>query len=47
MRIYEAHLQIMEEAGPVQLKNADLALVHAQAGLAMQSNIVYFLEGDR
>ncbi|HBS04989.1 MAG TPA: hypothetical protein DEA96_08495, partial [Leptospiraceae bacterium] len=44
MRLYEAHLQIMGEAGPVQLGKADLGLVHAQAGLAMQSNIAFFLE---
>ena len=44
MRMLEAHLQIQGKAGPVQLKKADRALVHAQAGLAMQSNIVFFLE---
>ncbi|MCB1169908.1 MAG: hypothetical protein KDK25_06215, partial [Leptospiraceae bacterium] len=47
MRLYEAHLQLVGEAGPIQLGKADLALVHSQAGLAMQSNIVFFLEGDR
>lgn len=47
MRLLEGHLQITGQAGPVQLPRADLALVHAQAGLAMQSNIVFFLEGDR
>lgn len=44
MRMLEAHLQIQGRAGTNQLGKADLALVHGQAGLAMQSNIAFFLE---
>ncbi|MBX7059131.1 MAG: hypothetical protein K1X75_13780 [Leptospirales bacterium] len=43
-RILEASLQLRQEAGAVQLKQAHRALAHAQAGLAMQANIVYVLE---
>lgn len=46
-RMLEASLQLKGNAGESQLKGGarpTRALVHAQAGLAMQSNIVYVLE---
>ena len=43
-RIMEAYLQLVERAGDGQLNNVKRALVHSQAGLAMQANIVYVLE---
>lgn len=43
-RLLEASLQLRGKAGDGQLKKANKALVHSQAGLAMQKNICYFLE---
>ena len=44
-RMYEATLQLQGAAGDVQLKKTPRrALVHSQAGLAMQSNITFVLE---
>lgn len=43
-RLNEAALQVMGKAGEVQVKGAKTALSHAQAGLAMQSNIVFVVE---
>lgn len=43
-RLAEAALQLRGEAGAVQLAAPKRALVHAQAGLAMQAHIVYVLE---
>lgn len=43
-RLMEANLQVRGKAGDVQIKNAKCAVAHAQAGLAMQSNIVYVVE---
>ncbi|MCK6381514.1 MAG: thiolase family protein [Leptospiraceae bacterium] len=43
-RLLESHLQVIGEAGSVQVKNAKSAIAHAQAGLAMQANIVYVIE---
>ena len=43
-RLMEADLQLKGQAGERQVKDAKRALVHSQAGLAMQSNIVYILE---
>ena len=43
-RLMEAALQVRGQAGPTQLKNAKRGLVHSQAGLAMQANIVYIVE---
>ena len=44
MRMAEAALQLRGEAGAQQVPNAKRAIVHSQAGLAMQANIVYVLE---
>lgn len=43
-RLNEAALQVMGKAGPVQVPGAKTAIAHSQAGLAMQSNIVYIVE---
>ncbi len=43
-RLMEASLQVSGQAGESQVKGAKLAVSHAQAGLAMQSNIVYVVE---
>ncbi|MCC6275843.1 MAG: thiolase family protein [Leptospiraceae bacterium] len=43
-RILESHLQVSGDAGDVQVKGAKAAVAHAQAGLAMQANIVYVIE---
>lgn len=43
-RLMEASLQVKNKAGAVQIPNAKRGLVHAQAGLAMQGNIVYVIE---
>lgn len=47
MRMYEAHLQLTGQGEAVQLDRARTALVHSQGGLAMQSNIAFFLEGAK
>lgn len=43
LRLCEAVLQIRGEAGPVQLKKANTALVHAQEGICAQQNAVLIL----
>ncbi len=43
-RLLEASLQVKKQAGAVQIPDAKRGLVHAQAGLAMQGNIVYVIE---
>ncbi|MBE7437807.1 MAG: thiolase family protein [Spirochaetales bacterium] len=43
-RVLECHLQLTGQAGAVQVKGADRAIAHAQAGLAMQANIAFVLE---
>ncbi len=43
-RLAETDLQLRGLAGKQQLKDAKRGLVHSQAGLAMQSNIVYVVE---
>lgn len=43
-RIMEAHLQVTGRAGGCQIPGAKLALTHAQAGLGMQSGIVFVVE---
>jgi acetyl-CoA C-acetyltransferase len=43
-RLMEASLQVSGNAGDVQVKNTKCAIAHAQAGLAMQANIVYVVE---
>ncbi len=43
-RLNEAALQVTGRAGTVQVNGAKTAVAHAQAGLAMQSNIVFVVE---
>ncbi|MCE9598001.1 MAG: thiolase domain-containing protein, partial [Spirochaetia bacterium] len=43
-RIMESHLQVTGRAGGCQIPGARYALAHAQAGLGMQSGIVFVIE---
>ncbi len=45
VRLAEAASQLAGEAGPIQVPGARRAVVHGACGLAMQSNIVFCLEG--
>ncbi|HMZ35842.1 MAG: thiolase family protein [Leptospirales bacterium] len=44
-RLMEASLQVTGQAGPSQVPGAKTALVSAQAGLGIQSSIIYVVEG--